>query len=483
MNNSDSKSLITLEKTLKSGKTKLTVGDAASHSALDLDDAKRSLDALLGKYQSKLLVTENGDLIYDFGQKLTLRGAKSLADYWGEIKDWGWKAFKFLFRIWLTVTLLVYFLIFLAIMIAMIVASLSSDSDDDGDRGFGGGSFFTWYLIADLFSDLFRRNHTTARTIYHTDDRGYTYRTYEPRYMTTKGGKQKKGFVSSVYDYVFGPKRFEPSPDDNYKELASFLRQQKGIVTPAETVKLAGFTSEQASDFLAESVARFNGKAEVTDNGVLYAEFEELTRRASESKQDHPIEFYWNEYEAPYEQNGNSSGRNGLIIMMGVVNLLAGLFFATEGHFEFFNLPLEMLDATTAWLGYVPLAFSSFFFGIPIVRKIRNGKKNAQIRLNNIRKRLMKVIFEARSGKVTAEELEKAVNRSEKGEEKLDRKLIEATMENLIYDLQGDLSVTEEGQLVYSFEKLQTELATAIQLRRGRQSTDSLGEVVFDSGQ
>ena len=475
--------LITLEKKLKNGKRQLTVGDAASLSAINMDDAKHALEALVEKYDSRLKVTENGDLIYDFGKSLRRRGKKSWKEIWSEVKDKAWTVFKFLFRIWITVMLVVYFVLFLVLMIGLVVISISRNSDDDGgfEGGGGGMNFFQMYLIMDLFTDLFMYRTVTRRTVYRTDPNGYRYKEYEPLGRKDKSGKTKKSFVASVYDFVFGPPRVEPDALENYREVAAYLREQKAIMVQSEVIGLAGHKKEEAEDFFTDCLVKFNGKAEVTDKGTLYGDFEDLVRGKAELD-DTQVQWYWDEYEAPYRQTANSQMRNVIVGGMNGVNLFFSFKVMQGWLFDLLpGLPADTLATATIFLGIVPFVFSLIFFLIPTVRYFRNRKKNKEIHKHNIRKRLMKAIFNARDGQLPEETLMALVNQSEK-EEKLDRNQIKEIMEDLVYDLGGELTVGDSGELVYHFEDLRREMEEVKRLRAGKTSDGGLGEVVFDSG-
>ena len=479
--------LITLEKKLKTGKKQLTIGDAASISAINMDDAKHALDQLLEKYESRLKVTESGDLVYDFGKSLQRRGKKSLKEIWGEIKETTWKVFKFLFRIWITITLVVYFVIFLLLMIGLVVVSLSKGGDDDDspfDSGGGGGmGFFKMYLIWDLFTDLFMYNTVSRRTIYRTDPRGYRYREYEPIGRKSRSGETKKGFVASVYDFVFGPPRVEPNPLENYKEVATYLREKKAVMVQSEIIGLAGWKKQEAEDFFTECLVKFNGKAEITDDGILYGEFEDLVRGNRDLSEEQEVEWYWDEYEAPYRQSGNNATRNVIIGGMNGVNLIFSFKIMQGWLLEILpSLPMDTAGLATIFLGYLPFIFSLIFFLIPGVRYFQNKKRNNKIHLNNIRKRLMKVIFHSQDGKVKEERLMQIVNQAEKGEEQLDREQVKTIMEDLIYDLDGELKVSEDGELAYHFESLKHEMDEIKIIRTKRKDDSSLGDVVFDTG-
>ena len=54
-------------------------------------------------------------------------------------------------------------------------------------------------------------------------------------------------------------------------------------------------------------------------------------------------------------------------------------------------------------------------------------------------------------------------------------------MEDLIYDLGGELTVGDSGELVYHFEALKREMDEIDQIRNSKDDSQDLGKVVFDT--
>lgn len=474
----------TLEKQLSNyAKTlTITVGDVSTLTGLNTDDAKHALDALMAKYICSLKVTEAGDLIYDFGSSLLRRGKKTLKDYLEDVKSVLWQIFQIFFKAWIAVTLVLYFVVFLVVIIGIIIAAIAGDSDADIDVGDIFVGFF--HALAEIFRGIFIWHTFTDTTYYQTDKQGYQYKHYEPRKSSLgkfgkagkEGAEEKKSFVASVYDFVFGPPRVETTTMDNLRELAAYSRKQNGIVVTPEVIGLAGYSADEADKFMAEALSRFNGKADVSENGVLYGDFEELSRSASKQV-DEKVVWFWDEYEADYEITGNTGGRNAGIISMNVFNLVISMLV----------ISMTSGDPTIpSWLsvgfGWIPMSFSALFFSVPVLRSFSIFPKRKKRHFANIRKRLMKVIYQDRDKIIPLEALMQAVNAQNKGETDLNKKDIEKVMNDLIFDFQGEMIVKEDGQIVYQFEKLKTELDEAYRLRREKGFSNAPSKVIFDSG-
>lgn len=461
-------------------------GDAAAATGLSLHEIRTGLEELMKKYECRLQVTDKGQLVYRFGRR---KGSRTTKEMIAELSEKAYKVFTVVFKFCIAAFLLAYFVLFLVILIAIIVISIASIFSSDGDGGDidvdVGGAFF---ILGDIFRAIFIWDMMSAETYYHTDERGYRYRKYKPKpsrmhlrkkQKGKKVGEPKKSFVYSVYDYVFGEARYQPHEKANEREVAAFLRTHKGIITPREVLSLNGLSKSAYEKLFSESLIQFEGKPEVSREGVLYGDFGELTQQVSDTK-DADVVYYWNEYEAAYELTGNSSGRNILITFLNGFNLVFGWLGITG----FFNTVFGMPHA--AWLpialGWVPFVFSLVFFCIPMIRYVRLQPLRRQRHQTNIRKRVMRTIFESEAEYMSLPEIREATNLQAKSEEPLTEKQVAEVMEELAYDLEAEMSIREaDAAMVYDFRPLRREEREAARLRAERGNASDRGAIVFDT--
>lgn len=468
---------------------RFTVEDAAATTGIEINKAKRALDSLMEKYRCRLQVNEHGDIIYDFGKRPIRRGAKTIAEHWETVKEKSWKVFKFLFKVWITVTLVVYFVIFVLIVLALIVALLSRGGSGKSSSNKGGGGLGTlFHLIVRVFVELLVWNSFENKTHYSRDKYGYPYREFnsiEPaldKYRSRKK-KNKKKFIASVFDFVFGPPRVDVHPLNNQREVATFLRKNKGIITLSELKVLAGWNDEEAGNFFSDCIVRFEGETKVSDNGVFYGDFKNFIRKVSKEKGAEVI-LYWDEYEPDYKLNGNTSGRNALIIFMNLFNLiLSGAIL--YGYFSMSPLYVDFAG-DLAWvplvLGWIPVVFSTVFFAVPLIRMIKIASLRRKQHIENIRKRLMKVIYRHKGNDVYLSDLENAAGIGQKGEETLSERVIEKEMKDMIYDWGGETEVSDTAKVLYKFPRLKADVIEADRLRNERRNiSDGNGKIVFDT--
>ncbi|MDZ7266895.1 MAG: hypothetical protein ONB48_06035 [candidate division KSB1 bacterium] len=471
-----------LEKRLQKGERHFTLNEAAAATGLFIDDARRALEQLIQKYVCRLQVTENGDLIYDFGKTLQRRGEKTWAERRAEIAAALWRVFTVIYKAWIAVTLVVYFVLFLLILVALVLAMSSRKNGKDRGPSLD--------FLGDLFTSIFRWRTHTDTVLYRTDRRGYRYRHYAP--TPSPINQNKKSFIASVYDFVFGPARVTIDPLQNHKEVAAYLRRQKGIVVATELCALAGWNFAQAETFLTDCLVRFQGEVKVSENGVLYGEFNDLLRGVG-GTQEAQIIYYWDEYEPEYQLAGNTPGRNLAIVLMNGFNLAFSFYLLNHllPRLLQSRLPEEILPGLGSWiathatsayllLGWLPLIFSLLFFIIPLARWFKLQSARRRRHHNNIRKRLFKAIFQQQGKPQTARAIHQAVNDNAR-EEKLSPTTVERGLHEIVLDFPGETLVSPEGEMLYAFPRVARELAEVVHLRDQRRLEAGLGKVIMDS--
>ncbi len=458
-----SKDLQLIKSFVKKQRQQFTIGDAVTITGLPVLEARYALKELMKDYDCRLDVNEKGELLYDFGNKLLNRGRTTFSEQMKKVGAVLWTGFKWFFKACITVVLVVYFFVFIALLLALL---LGLGSRDNGGGGKGGG---IGNLIGGIFRGIFNWN-THHRTIYRPRDPwGYEYPHYEPRKThlphkrpaphpnDPKNQRQEeKSYISSVYDFVFGPPRVPEDSLKNQRELASFLRDNKGVVSVSEVQALAGWTRDQAANFLTEGIALLDGEPEISENGTLIARFEGLLETGGGALQEdqEPVVYFWNEYVPEWELTGNKTSRNIMIIGVNLFNLVLAVFALSGGFAELVGVSFGV----SALLGLFPLWFSTTFFLIPFIRSFYVKKKQQEQHVENIRRRLMHVIYRKHREQIPLKELVDTANRWRSTEEVLSPKVVTEVLENFVDDLKGEAGVNENAEVVYSFYRLNSEL-------------------------
>jgi len=475
-----------IEARLQQGELYFTLPEAAAMTGLAIDESRDAMEALLNKYVCRLQVSDNGDLIYHFGDALQRRGEKTAAERRREFLAGLWRIFTVMYKAWIVVTLVVYFIAFLVIVIIALVAASARQSSEDNQRRHSTGMPIHLGSLVDLFFSIFHWRTVTGTIDYQQDAQGYRYRHYEPRPAVTNA--TKKNFMSAVYDFVFGPPRVELDPLGNEKEVAAYLQQHNGIVVTAELSALAGWTLPQAETFLTDCILRYRGETKISDDPVLYGQFDELMRGVGEVD-NVEVTYYWDEYEPAYELNGNSGTQNMIIGVMNGFNLLIAFLLATGDVTALATSGAASdlgawLAVNSAWvqvvLGWIPLVFSVLFFVIPLVRSLQIHTLQQRRQAQNVRKRLFKAIFARRGQPQSVADVTAAVNHGS-GEEALTPSVVDAALKQLALEMPGDMTVSEAAEVQFAFPRLTAELAAVVRLRQNRRGTDALGHIVIES--
>jgi hypothetical protein len=457
----DNTSIVKLLEEKVRANSRFTRTEAAALTGLAFDQIEAGLREMVVRYECRLQVTENGDIIYDFGKNLHRRGEKSFAEYFEELLDRLWLIFTYIFKAWITVTLIVYCVIFVVLLLAVV---LKSDSRKSRRSGVG------FDLIVRIFLSIFQWNTGSDHIYYETDRYGYRYQKYKPKTYTDE--QKGKGVIAAVYDFVFGPPRVKPDPLANHREAAAFIRSNNNILVTTDLKALAGWNALDAAAFFSECIARFGGEIKVSNNGIMYGEFEQLNRSIDSAK-DSDIQFYWDEYEPDYQFSGNTTAHNSIIICLNLFNLVA------SG-----SILLGLFPELIGWnllLGWIPFVFSLLFFIIPICRGVIIHFAGKRRHWNNIRKRIMQIIFNKQGEPMSVDYVLGEVNTNSSQEERLDRSLVEKMLAQLKEELPGDITYSDDGQLHYTFPIIDMEMKEAQNLRSQQLTEKSLGKIVFDT--
>jgi hypothetical protein len=462
--------LVSIELAIKKLR-KFTIQDIAGQTGFSTFDSKNGVEILMKKYSCQMQVTDQGELIYDFGT-LVRRGSKTLQEQLNEIGKLLWKGFTYFFKVWIMLMLVGYFVVFVVILLAIAMAAMFGGDQDEG-ISLDSGAFT---LILRVLAEFFFWRTITGNLTYRQDRHGYRYRQYEPvtsNLFKSKSKSKKKKFIISVFDYVFGPHRAEIHPFENQREVATYIRENKGIITIEEVRALAGWKDNKASEFFTEMVSSFDGEIKVSDQGVIYGEFTEFMSGKQTEKSTN-IVFFWDEFEPEYALNGNSSQSNMIITGMNLFVLLMS-YGVLNSQFEI-NLTGQFA------LGVIPFVYACLFFLIPLIRLILNNVLEKQRSLNNIRKRLMKEIFLNSIAKIPLTRLEQSLNSSEEITDKVNETEIKQIMSDEINDWKGELFVDENAALVYDFTPLRESQTEMTHMRAQRKIGVTTGQTVFDTG-
>ena len=435
------RALSLVEDLAKKSRGRLSPADVAASTGISVQEAQDALERMMELYEARItLREETGDLLFVFPLPLRKRGSKTFREVALQVRDALWKAFVVVYKAAIGVILILYTLIFIIILIAL---ALAASQNRDRDRDDSGG---VNHLIGGIFRAIFEgmQFYALNRAIgYGFDSDGMRYRRFEPK----EPGEKKKNFIRSVYDFVFGPDRPPYDPLEDAREAAAFIRTNRGKLTAGHLIMLGGWSYEKAEEKLTDVLVRFKGHPDMTDDGIVIGDFEEMTRREDPALKGAAIVLYQDETEPPYEQTGNSSGRNFAIALMNVFNLVMSFSILTGNL-----LPVDHVLIRIA-LGWFPFVFSLLFFLIPLIRLPIIRKKERQRHRNNIRKKIVGVVTSQPQRRFTFADI-MLFGGINKNDEQTARELID----RITAELGGETQLDNNGTVYYVFPRLAQEL-------------------------
>jgi len=400
-------------KTKNLSQKRFTVSDIASMTGHNLSDAQAIATQMMEKYHCRIVLTEANNLIYDFGETLIPRSQKTKAEKWRNFRKKVTKRFKSAIKIGMQYTFVLHFF---ASPIYLIL----------------------WLATAPKGLDAPKR----------------------------------KPFIKSLMDYAFGIEEKEEKLASE-QEIASYLRQNKGLLTVSEIVKLSGKTRTEAEELITEYLIRFEGEAEVLNNGVLYGNFDKLRQGINQEGDKIPLPI-WQEELPELKFTGNSRRRNIFFTWVVGQSWLGNLMFLTIMYASMGFMDLILLP-----LYGISFLASSIFLGVPLYRLSKWKKKKASRKLERIRRIILQQVFET-PRQLTVEEIDHKVQAHLELYSNSDKALIHQEIEKILIELEAVPNASEDGKVHFKFPKLESELLEINKLRSKRKRLDDDGQVFME---
>jgi hypothetical protein len=433
---------------------KVTRADAVALTGMPSEQAEPALKSLVGAYRSHLAVTEEGELVYEFDPSLERRDKVPLSERLRAVGQVAWKGFQVFFKIWIVVTLIAYVVAFVAMAISLMVAKQGNDRDDRRGGGGGGIPWIWFWLMPDL-----------APPGYYRDAYGRPIR---------QAPKSQKRFYNSVFDFVFGPKTAPVDARQEDKQLLAFLRVHKGRMTAAELSALGGTSLAGAEEELTRLMVEYDGEVEVADDGTLLYVFDALMPSAeAQGGAATKWAWSWDQPDPLPSLTGNTAGANAATAGFAAFNLLGSL---TIGPAFLEKVHLTGDPLATFFITLFPLMFSAVFFAVPAARWLGRQRQLKRRERRQLRRALMREIWSAPATPQDPDALA-TLAAAATG---LPQPNARAMVEQLLKELEGDVTTDDQGRPRYVFPRLAEE-QRAVQKARAEAPERRLGEVIFSS--
>jgi hypothetical protein len=430
-----------LVKALRGKRGQLTKADAVAASGLPTHLVDESLDRLLKEYRSHLAVTEEGELLYSFEPGMVRRGEPTFAERVRAAGRWLARAGMWVFKVWITVTLVAYVVAFLVLLLGAMFGG--SDRDRRSSRhGDGGLGWLIW-----MFTPNWGYGYG-----YHRDPWGRPIPGPEQRRRI--GGRPRKKILQSVYDFVFGPALPAPDKLADEREALAYIRENDGRITATDLVALHGWSYRRAEEEATRLLVDYDGEPEVTEDGVLVYAFPALLK-STDSDASRDWKPTWQKPEKNPKLTDNSPTANWVIGAFAGFNLLVSFFAAGWARAQY-----GLSGAVwTFFFTVFPLIFFTLFLSVPGLRALAARVGNRRRALRNKRRESIRRILAADGGPLPMTD----------------------DLSALALPLEGEPDTTEAGDPVITFARVREEKAAVKRHIAGLDLSKerSLGPVIF----
>lgn len=299
---------------------RVTVGDVASKSGLDVKIVQQELLNIISDTNGNLQVAETGDIAYLFSPNFrSILKNKYWQLRWQKWLQKAWQIIFYLIRISfgiLLVSSIVLMLIAILVIVVAINSKNDSDSDSNSNSGRGGGGFF--FLPRFWFSpDIF--------WIFTPD---YQQRRYERQLSNSR--ENELNFLESIYSFLFG----DGNPNINFEEkrwqiIATVIQNNNGAIIAEQLAPYLdniNIYNERDEGYILPVLIRFNGYPEVSDKGEIIYYFPELQIKA-QTREKVAISPYLK--ENLWQFSLATSTQKILAIGLGGVNIILALILGS----------------------------------------------------------------------------------------------------------------------------------------------------------
>lgn len=349
---------------------RVTVGDVAAQTGLELNFAQQGLLALAGEAGGHLQVADSGDVVYSFPKNFrSILRNKYWQLRWQQTWAKIWKVLFYIIRISFGIVLISSILLMMVAIIAILVAMNSANDDREGGRGrsYGGGGFFfvPRFWIGDMFLWF---------------DPGYNRRRYQRQRQAS--GEYKMNFLESVFSFLFG----DGNPNANLEEkrygaIGAVIRQNQGAVVGEQIAPYVDKADED-EDFMIPVLSRFNGYPEVSPQGEIVYYFPELQVMASQ-RQTTSISSVGYLQEKPWRFSQADGGQITMAAGLGFLNII--LAFILEYLLQDGTIASQLggIVAFVVSIQGILLGYGILYLLVPLVRYFWIQRRNPQIAQRN----------------------------------------------------------------------------------------------------
>lgn len=452
---------------IKKCKGRVTAGDIVSSLALSRASAEEELKNIAKDLRCFLEVTEEGELIYNFGETLSLRlSLKDRASFFLRKFLFSFRdTIIFLFKIWIMVMLFLYFIVYFFILLFLI-------------GGSGGRVRIDLRPMVELLKSFIKKIAVASKK----RKDGVEYLSLKDKSIWEipvefKYEEIKPPVYQKIFHFVFG----SPPPLLGEKErdvmIINYLLLHKGIIAPSEIAALFGMSIQRAKEEMSRIFVKYEGEFEVSDEGVIIYSFPSVMKRVS--KGENPLKkeellCSFQKMEIEYLKNKK---KEKWIPFINGFNLCFALFM------NFYLLNYFGMEGKWSHFIFVsfPLTFSILFFFFPLIRSFYSLLISQKKKRNFIYYAFQKLLWTERKN---IEKNKLFENLKKISPLPIDKKVLKNYEDNLILSHNGDIECKDDGKIFYNFNELFLELETVKEKRKKiREDSWAIGEISYSTSE
>ncbi len=345
---------------------RVTVGDVATQSGLDVNLAQQGLLALATDAGGHLQVAESGDMVYLFPKnfRTVLRNKflrLRLQEWWNKV----WKVLFYLIRISFGIVLLLS-IVLIVLSIILILSAANQDSNNRGNRSSGEGGLPYFWIGPNWFWFF---------------DPSYD----RPRNRQQPDASNQMNFFEAIFSFLFGDGNPNADLEERrWQEIAHVLRREKGAVVAEQIAPYLdnvgqGYAKEY-EDYMLPVLTRFNGQPAVSPDGQIVYHFPELQTLAQQ-RYAQVVPPYLQ--ELPWRFSAASSGQIMLATGLGALNFIGALVLGNLLAKGTVAVKFGGLVGFVHSIFWLLLGYAVAFLAVPLVRYFWVQWRNRKIAVNN----------------------------------------------------------------------------------------------------
>ena len=445
-----------------------------AETGLPPHDVSRLLQRIVLDYDMALEVDAEGTLVYRRIGGLSAREDIVKADRRRRLRAVIGRALRAGFKALTVGVVVVYTIIYVTLLIAFLVVVLSQRKG--GGRSIGRRtssdpfrlirSWAFWSMVQDGNWSRRRRLRRIHRDIAEGRD---PYHLSAPQVRKP----DKPSIVARTWYFLFGARSIEQTPLEREKELLTYIRAKRGLITNADIIALTGTSYDEADAIGTRLTAAYGGELDITDDGIAIYRFPDVmvSGHPAVARQEPRLGYLWQLREREHVLRQYPER---LIPSLNGFNLLLSVFSYTH------ILPTLGITGLAA-LGFLvvfPAAFSMVFFGIALLRKLREKRGEVDYDRDNLRISIYRLLMARGKPVVLPRDAGKI---ADAGLGSWTPEEIAFHANDIAQAIRGEVEEDGSGRVVIKAPRIWDELRTVEKLRRSADPARPVGKTVFSS--